>query len=162
MLEGQRSDLSFRQPATLDELLRYCYLVAGTVGLMILPVLAGANPAALRGKAVDLGEAMQITNILRDVGEDLAAGRLYLPADLLSRRGLDRAEEDYALFQDSLGDFDRDARLAVCSAALGYRAILAAVRESGYDCLTARRSVNDFESIQKKAAEFVGCLEVDA
>lgn len=185
IIEGQRTDLCFRQPETLDELLRYCYLVAGTVGLMILPVLASANASALRGKAIDLGEAMQITNILRDVGEDLGSGRIYLPADLLARRGLDRpalvamkecgrigegfklaweelaalAEEDYGLFLESLDGFDRDARLAVCSAAMGYRAILGAVRDSGYDCLTARRSVADFESIRKKAIETVGALE---
>lgn len=58
----------------------YCGLVAGGVGLMLGPIL-GAPPATLRGSGTRLGVAMQLTNVLRDVGEDLAAGRRYLPAD---------------------------------------------------------------------------------
>jgi phytoene synthase len=71
-------------------LYRYCRLVAGSVGLMLGPVL-GAPNGALEDPGVRLGVAMQLTNVLRDVAEDLDAGRLYLPADELARFDLDRA-----------------------------------------------------------------------
>ena len=73
MLEGQRRDLSFRQPETMGDLEEYGYYVAGSVGLMLLPILHAASPVddGLRDSAVALGVAMQLTNILRDVGEDL-------------------------------------------------------------------------------------------
>src|SRR5207245_8187948 len=67
----------------------YCRRVAGSVGLMLGPIL-GAPADALRESGVRLGVAMQLTNVLRDVGEDLATGRVYLPADELARFGLDR------------------------------------------------------------------------
>ena len=74
--------------ATWDELRRYCYHVAGTVGLLVAPILGCQDDAALP-HAVDLGIAMQLTNILRDVGEDARRGRLYLPLDELAAFGCD-------------------------------------------------------------------------
>ncbi|MEU2237620.1 phytoene/squalene synthase family protein, partial [Streptomyces vietnamensis] len=65
------------------ELEQYCYYVAGTVGLMLLPILATKNHQHLHMYAVQLGVAMQLTNILRDVGEDYQNNRIYLPVDLL-------------------------------------------------------------------------------
>ncbi len=92
MLEGQRRDLAFRQPADLGELEDYGYYVAGSVGLMLLPLLRAGRPVddALRADAVALGVAMQLTNILRDVGEDWNAGRVYLPAAVMEEAGLVR------------------------------------------------------------------------
>lgn len=115
MLEGQAQDLDFRQPADLPQLRRYCYLVAGSVGLMILPILATAQRASLGQCARDLGEAMQLTNILRDVGEDLTIGRIYLPADLLDSHALTPLDLldlrgsllDGPLKDDALGLFTR-------------------------------------------------------
>jgi phytoene synthase len=69
-------------------LLRYAYGVAGTVGLMMAPILGATDPDA-RPHAVDLGIAMQLTNIARDVAEDAAKGRAYLPADRLRKAGID-------------------------------------------------------------------------
>jgi phytoene synthase len=90
ILEGVALDLDPVEVPDFAALLRYCRLVAGSVGLMLGPVL-GAPAGALRAPGVRLGVAMQLTNVLRDIGEDLDAGRLYLPADELARFGLDRA-----------------------------------------------------------------------
>ena len=82
LIEGVTSDLETVRMENIDCLLRYCYRVAGTVGLMMCCVLDVDDPAALP-HAVDLGIAMQLTNICRDVEEDAAAGRRYLPASMI-------------------------------------------------------------------------------
>ncbi|MBI4952492.1 MAG: phytoene/squalene synthase family protein [Myxococcales bacterium] len=73
------------------ELLRYCYGVAGTVGLLMATLL-GARSAEARRHAIDLGIAMQLTNVCRDVLEDARRGRVYLPASRLARHGVTPAE----------------------------------------------------------------------
>merc|ERR1719277_287338 len=77
---------------TFEELYTYCYRVAGTVGMMMLPILGtadGYTEAEAKSPAEALGIALQLTNILRDVGEDLTTrGRIYLPQDELKRFGL--------------------------------------------------------------------------
>ena len=87
LLEGLELDLSPIRLRTSGELLRYCHLVAGVVGHLLLPVL-GARAAEARDRAADLGVAMQLTNILRDVDEDLGRGRIYLPEEELAAFGL--------------------------------------------------------------------------
>ncbi len=91
MLDGLRSDLTPREIATDAELQEYCYRVASTVGYAMAHVLGATSPQALAA-AERLGAAMQLTNILRDVGEDLDAGRIYLPTSLLAQHGLCRAD----------------------------------------------------------------------
>lgn len=86
-LLGLLSDLEPRGFSSFHELHRYCYQVAGTVGLAMAYVLGNDSEQA-RLAAHDLGIAMQLTNILRDLGRDLAAGRLYLPSDELECFGL--------------------------------------------------------------------------
>lgn len=88
MIEGQRRDITFVQPETNQDLWDYCYLVAGTVGLMILPLLAKPVTAGHRKLAIDLGQAMQMSNILRDLAADYRLGRIYLPAHELAARGI--------------------------------------------------------------------------
>ncbi len=90
LLEGIRIDLAPPQYATWEVLRRYCHLVAGTVGLMVAPILGCREQGALRF-AAELGIAMQLTNILRDVAEDTALGRLYLPLDEIAAFGCDPA-----------------------------------------------------------------------
>lgn len=75
----------------LPTLTLYCRRVAGAVGLLSLPAFGAAGEPARRF-ALALGEALQLTNILRDVAEDAARGRLYLPIDLLARHGIDAGE----------------------------------------------------------------------
>jgi phytoene synthase len=87
LLEGMRIDLEPVAFDTTEQLLEYCHLAAGVVGEMLLPVLGASGPEA-RARADDLGIAMQLTNILRDVGEDLDRERIYLPAQELALFGL--------------------------------------------------------------------------
>ncbi|MBK5264611.1 MAG: phytoene/squalene synthase family protein [Alphaproteobacteria bacterium] len=85
LIEGFALDTEGWQPRTEDDLLRYCYHVAGAVGCMMALVM-GVDPAdnATLDRACDLGLAFQLANIARDVGDDYAAGRCYLPADWLA------------------------------------------------------------------------------
>lgn len=169
-IEGQRRDLEMRDMESMEELLLYCENVAGSVGLMLMPILAlpGAQSEKLERACLNLGIGMQLTNILRDVGEDITQrDRMYLPAELMRRHGLTREtltlladktkksrvpEEFKALWEEIaaysapryesifevIGDFREEARLPLLSAALLYRGIEDAVRESGYNCLTKR------------------------
>ncbi|ATB45335.1 phytoene/squalene synthase family protein [Corallococcus macrosporus] len=91
LISGMEMDLTKHRYTTWAELDLYCYRVAGVVGLMLTPVL-GCSDAAAVEPAADLGRAMQLTNILRDVREDLERGRVYLPAEELAAFGL--SEED--------------------------------------------------------------------
>jgi len=91
IIEGCAMDLERDAYATQDELELYCYRVASCVGLLCIGIFGDQGPAAQR-YARHLGLALQYTNILRDVGEDAARGRVYLPEDLLARHGLGRAE----------------------------------------------------------------------
>ncbi len=88
LIDGMEMDLHKRNVAPpLEELLLYCRRVAGAVGLLSIRCFGATEPAA-RELAIVLGEALQLTNILRDLGEDAADGRLYLPAELLDKHGI--------------------------------------------------------------------------
>lgn len=82
LMRGVESDLGEVRLADMDELISYCYRVAGTVGLMMTAALDVSTPEALP-HAIDLGIAMQLTNICRDVRDDALLGRRYLPASLV-------------------------------------------------------------------------------
>jgi phytoene synthase len=82
LISGVQSDLELVRMPDLDSLLRYCYQVAGTVGLMMCKVLDTETRAAF-AHAIDLGIAMQLTNICRDIAADAAADRRYLPASMV-------------------------------------------------------------------------------
>jgi phytoene synthase len=156
-LQGERYD-------TLDELRTYCYRVASVVG-MWLTELFGVHDSVTLDHAARLGHAMQLTNIVRDVGEDWAAGRLYLPRDLMRRQGLttrtiervrrsgERVPEEYrAVLEELMVVAEADYRAAwqgilalpeflrpaVAVASRVYAAIHDAVRENGYDTLRRR------------------------
>ena len=170
MFEGQRMDLAFAQPQDDNELLRYCALVAGTVGQMLLPVLARKNAFSLGTAAVQLGQAMQLTNILRDVGEDLRRGRIYFSRQTMERFGVTGAMlaaeqpskefigmwEYYAqmaatLYRAALAElplYDEDSRAAVRNSALVYAAILQKIRHNGYSCLQNRVSLSFWEKLK--------------
>jgi phytoene synthase len=84
LIDGVSMDVGFRRYRTFNELYQYCYKVASTVGLVCVEIF-GCREAASRDYAVDLGIALQLTNILRDVKNDLERGRLYIPLDDLAR-----------------------------------------------------------------------------
>jgi len=163
LVDGLATDRDFHQPEDDDALFRYCRQVAGTVGLMLLPILASHGREALRESATRLGDAMQLTNILRDVGEDLKIGRIYLSAERMAEAGVTASDlatgqataafravwEGYATtaeawYEEFLGTvrlYDADSRRSLRVSAKVYRAILREVRRHGYDCLRRRNSV---------------------
>ncbi|SFM22672.1 phytoene/squalene synthase family protein [Salibacterium qingdaonense] len=156
-LSGQRMDIDFTMPETMEDVEGYSYYVAGTVGLMLLPILAVDNVRSLKKTAIDLGIAMQITNILRDVGEDLTQNnRIYLPRQEMKRVSYEttdleqgvinesfialwetmarRAETLYDGFEQYIDWFDEDSRNQVLLSAGLYRGILDRVRSRQYNC----------------------------
>ena len=88
-LNSMAMDLTVTDYATYEDLYEYVYGSASVIGLQVLPVLEPTSPDAAR-YAVDLGVAFQLVNFVRDIGEDLDRGRVYLPADELARFGVDR------------------------------------------------------------------------
>ncbi|MFO7694019.1 MAG: presqualene diphosphate synthase HpnD [Vicinamibacterales bacterium] len=91
VIDGVEIDLDRPRFRTFDELRAYCLRVASAVGLVCIEIFEYTNPRA-RQYAIDLGIALQLTNILRDLGRDLDAGRLYLPTDDLERFGVAEAD----------------------------------------------------------------------
>lgn len=160
LLAGVRMDLTPARYETWDDLRRYCYHVAGTVGLMTAPVL-GCQQASALPRAIDLGIAMQLTNVLRDVGEDAGQGRLYLPLQDLARFGCD---PDAVLAGRPNGQFTRllafeidRARSLYAQARLGYHALSPAGRltalagERLYATILTRIEENDFDVFSTRA-----------
>jgi len=93
LIAGFALDSDGWRPRTQDDLLRYCYHVAGSVGCMMAIVMGvDADDQATLTRACDLGLAFQLANISRDIAEDAAAGRCYLPADWLAEAGIDPAD----------------------------------------------------------------------
>merc|ERR1719313_3340777 len=94
MIKGMVMDLDQNRFETFDELYLYCYRVAGTVGLMMMPIMGTAEGYTYEEAlepALALGVALQLTNILRDVGEDRVRQRIYLPREDLRRFGISEA-----------------------------------------------------------------------
>ncbi|WP_239257096.1 phytoene/squalene synthase family protein [Listeria ilorinensis] len=162
LILGQKGDLHFRQPSSQAELEDYCYFVASTVGLMLLPVLTD-QPDVIQEQAKALGVAMQLTNILRDVGEDLKSDRIYLPMDVIKRTGYsekelsehminqafidmwefeaERAEKLYDEALTMMPYIDKECQLPLLLAIYYYQEILNAVRNENYQCFTKRSFV---------------------
>jgi phytoene synthase len=126
LIEGVRSDLSEVRVADDKELLTYCYRVAGTVGLMMCGVL-GVREEVATPFAIDLGVAMQLTNICRDVAEDARLGRVYLPATRLRALGVEPTPDGLARSREAVGQVVHDLLLLAdrhyASAADGMRFI---------------------------------------
>ncbi len=96
LLTGFEMDVTERRYETISDTLDYCYHVAGVVGVM-MALIMGVRDSKTLDRACDLGLAFQLTNIARDVVEDARAGRVYLPAELLARHGVDAIDpEDMA------------------------------------------------------------------
>jgi phytoene synthase len=161
LVGGVESDLSRRVVEDDRDLLRYCYRVAGTVGLMMCPLIGVRSGQALPF-AIDLGIAMQLTNICRDVAEDARRGRIYLPRvrlegarieprALLEGKPLDRsslafvvsgllelAERYYESGIDGFRFIPGRARAAIAVASSVYRAIGRKLERRGCDPLLGR------------------------
>ena len=168
LLEGVKMDLDKSRYQTFDELYEYSYKVASVVGLMTSEVFGYDNPKALN-HAVDLGIAMQLTNILRDVGEDLGKGRIYLPKEDLDRFNIteeelferklsenfvemmkfqiDRARMYYESAGEGIEMLSKDSRLPVVLAKENYRRILNKIEENEYEVFNQRAYLNSTEKL---------------
>ncbi|WP_432511911.1 phytoene/squalene synthase family protein [Kineococcus sp. SYSU DK001] len=162
-LDSMRMDITETGYATYDDLRRYVYGSAAVIGLQMLPILEPLTPdAAARAQA--LGEAFQLTNFVRDVGEDLDRGRVYFPAEDLDRFGLTREDlfaaraagrtpgpvrellaheaqrtrELYAFAEPGLSMVHPTSRDCLRTAYLLYGGILDEVEAAGYDVLGRR------------------------
>lgn len=169
MLSGQSMDIQFIQPESYEQLSRYCYYVAGSVGLMLLPILS-TNSAAIQIPAKQLGEAMQLTNILRDIGEDFTDDRIYLPKKMMNQYHVSTADlathtpstnfiqlwEDLAVKAENLylaslkmmPQIDKDCRQALLSALFIYRAQLTEIRKNNYDVFQGKTTISNLKKIQ--------------
>ncbi|MCM2416161.1 phytoene/squalene synthase family protein [Streptomyces sp. RKAG290] len=120
-MASMRSDLTVTGYASYEELGRYMYGSAAVIGLQMLPVLGTVGPLEEAAPyAAALGIAFQLSNFLRDVGEDLDRGRLYLPADLLAAHGVDR---DYLEWSRATGRRDVRITRVLCAAAAHNRGV---------------------------------------
>lgn len=182
MIGGMRMDLGKMRYETFDELYEYCYRVAGSVGLMTAPIM-GVDPKydgpfePVYRAALALGTANQLTNILRDVGEDARQrGRIYVPLEDLDRFGISESEVLRGMFARSTGNIDdrwrafmkfqiarareyfaeaeagvnllqKDARWPVWSALILYSQILDAIEANGYDNFTKRAFVTRWKKL---------------
>jgi 15-cis-phytoene synthase len=119
LIEGVEMDLGSRRYETFAELYEYCVRVASAVGLICLDIFGYRNPRA-RQYAIDLGVALQLTNILRDVPEDLARGRVYIPLADLRAHGC--SEEDLRAETENAGRGVRSPAVKALLRQQGHRA----------------------------------------
>ena len=163
IINGVEMDLSRKRYQTWEELRPYCYRVASALGLICIEIFGYRNPSA-KQYAENLGLALQLTNILRDVREDAERGRIYLPLEDLARfnvseeeilggvyspnfvRLMDfearRARELYALAQSELALEDRATLLTAEAMRLIYAALLERIIKSNYRVLDRRHSLS--------------------
>lgn len=153
---GMRSDITFRPLRTEDEVNRYCYRVAGTVGIVMTSVLGTrGDPAEANRAAAALGMAMQRTNILRDLDEDRGNGRTYVAEETVRRLGAPMPGRREALLRDQIARADAlydegiagigllsSGSRAIRSAAVMYREILRQIERDGYGAQPGRAVVS--------------------
>jgi phytoene synthase len=169
LVEGVGRDLDQNRYRNFEELTTYAYGVASTVGLMSMHIIGYSSPQSVP-YAIKLGVALQITNILRDVGEDWRAGRLYLPAEEMATYGLSEADLATAVVTDRWRAFVRfqvdrnrrlydeawpgiallhkDGRLAVAAAAAFYRAILDDIEAHDCDVFNRRAHLSGWGKLR--------------
>ena len=159
LISGCEMDLLHSRYETFDELYHYCYRVASVIGLMCIEIFTYRAPGT-REYAVNLGIALQLTNILRDLKEDASLGRVYLPQEDLRRFGYtetelqngeansnfrrlmkfecDRAKEYFALASDSFAEQDRATLPAALTMARIYYGLLKRIERVDYDVFNHR------------------------
>jgi phytoene synthase len=180
LIEGLTWDAEGRRYESLEALLDYAARVAGAVGVMMALIMGVRGSAAL-ARAADLGAAMQLTNIARDVGEDARAGRLFLPLDWLAEagiapegfladpratpevRGLVRrllAEADtlYARAAAGIALLPWECRTGIGAAHRIYAAIGKKIAEAGYDSISVRARVGGAEKLALALRAGVGAV----
>jgi len=162
LLDGMAMDIGPVRYARVEDLQVYCYRVAGTVGIMMAHVMGVRDGAALF-HATDLGIAMQLTNICRDVAEDERRDRVYLPAELLAGDALpsetaartkeavatllDLADRYYRSGDRGLAALPATCATAVRAARLIYAEIGAVIARRGFDVLRGRAVVSPWRKL---------------
>lgn len=168
LMEGVKTDLTKSRFKSFEEVYDYSYKVASVVGLMTSEVFGYTDPKAL-DYAVDLGIAMQLTNILRDVGEDLQRNRIYIPQNELQKFGIteeklfeneksekfielmkfqiDRARNYYNKADIGISMLSSDSRLPVYLARHNYSRILDKIEENNYNVFNTRAYLNYTEKL---------------
>lgn len=154
--KGMRHDLESAQINTDHDLERYCHHVAGTVGIM-LAALLGTRCSAGEEHMATLGRAMQRTNILRDIDEDHANGRLYIPRTAIEQFGSPAPGQREALLRDQIARADAlyedgmkaiplliNGGEAMATSAVLYREILRQIERDGYGRNAGRTTVPDW------------------
>jgi phytoene synthase len=170
LIDGVARDLVQSRYQTFEELATYCYGVASTVGLMSMYIVGfhdnGAVPYAIK-----LGVALQLTNILRDVGEDYKNGRVYLPCEELAFYGIQESdiaegsitdnwrqfmkfqiERTRQLYEDSWAGIkmlEREGQLAIAAASVFYQGILDEIEGNDYDVFTRRASLSAWGKVSR-------------
>ena len=163
LIDGVNRDLTQSRYQTFEELATYCYGVASTVGLMSMYIVGFKDNEAVP-YAIKLGVALQMTNILRDIGEDYQNGRLYLPREELSFYGI--REQDIAdgritdqwrqlmkfqvertrqLYEESwpgVKMLEREGQLAIGAASVFYQGILEDIEKHDYNVFTRRAKLS--------------------
>ena len=169
LIRGCEMDIEKKRYANFTELREYCYLVASVVGLVCMKIFEYESPTSTQ-MAVDLGLALQLTNIIRDVGVDLKKDRIYLPQDELNRFGV--TENDLKLtknaapqfkalmefqyeramqyYRSSFGEFEKDSEDKLLAAKIMgrvYRQLLEKIRHKHYPVLRQRIRFNTVEKM---------------
>lgn len=172
VLSGVESDLVKNRYQNFEELRQYCYQVASVVGLISIHIFGYSDPKA-KDYAIDLGLAMQLTNISRDVKEDLEIGRIYLPQDELIQFGYSEDELQAGVLNQPFKElmqfqarrarqyFDSGFKLLpyvphrsrACPAVLGqlYSKVLDRIEDADYDVLHHRVSLSKAEKVRVTA-----------
>lgn len=159
IIDGMEMDLDYNSYPSFKELSLYCHRVASMVGIMSVEIFGYENKETLK-YAHELGMAFQLTNILRDIGEDIQRGRLYIPADEMARFNVtsddiaqkrmtdnvrqllqfqaQRAQEYYSLAFSHLPDVDRYRQRSGIIMAAIYQTLLTEIGKADYQVLTQR------------------------
>lgn len=183
LIDGARMDLTVTRYETFADLYRYCYRVASVVGLVCIRVFGYRDPRA-HDHAEACGIAFQLTNILRDLGEDAERGRVYLPQEDLRRfsyteedlrRGVvdarfcklmrfqvDRARHYYRQATPLLGLVDRTSRPTLAAMMAIYGGILNRIERDGYDVFSRRAQLSSWEKLGIAARAWLVGLLPDA
>jgi 15-cis-phytoene synthase len=170
LIDGVARDLIQSRYQTFDDLATYCYGVASTVGLMSMHIIGFKSPEAVP-YAIKLGVALQMTNILRDVGEDYRNGRLYLPREELAFYGISEADiaecrvtenwRQFMRFQiertrqlykeswDGVKMLKREGQLAIGAASTFYSGILEDIEKHDFNVFTRRASLSAWEKASR-------------
>lgn len=177
ILQGVESDLVKDRFADFAELREYCYKVASVVGLICIEVFGYDDPRA-EGYAVDMGIALQLTNILRDLDEDAGRDRIYLPQDEMARFGyteedlkdgvvndqftslmqfqVDRARSYYERSRPLFDMVELESRTCLRVLHEAYAAILDRIEQSGFDVYSQRIGLSTSEKLLITARLWIG------